>query len=423
MKALCQQPAKWIRRIDKLFEFSLYLLVLAIPFSKSVIEISISVIIFCWLARRIIHKDSRLSHLPHLRPWLLFLFFCFLSIFVAEYFQLSLRAFFSKYLTYFGIFIAIHELIQNQRVFRNVLIAGAIALTATMLNGYIQYVWGVDISGKQAQIINIQISATHYKDIKRIGGAFSHPNNLGTYLIAMIPLLVSCCILFIKKQRYFWIAFTLLATALLTLFLTQSRGAAIALIAAYTVGLFLWKKKWGLIFFILIFGFIYAAPFPLAKNIRNSIRLERASLGSIKDRIHLWQTTSHMIREKPFLGWGLNNYSRIHPRFKGQWDSWYTHNCYLQMASEIGIPGAIAFLWLVGAVLAGLTKGFRSHPDPFCRQMLFGCLVSVLALSFHAAVDTLLYSLPLVTLFWVVVSLSTCYSRTPHSSHPSETGS
>ena len=55
-----------------------------------------------------------------------------------------------------------------------------------------------------------------------------------------------------------------------------------------------------------------------------------------------WREAIAIIRQHPILGIGINTYSQIAPGYRITWGG-YPHNCYLQMASEIGIPGLIFF--------------------------------------------------------------------------------
>lgn len=391
--------SKHLPAVNKAFECALYFLVFSVAFAKSFTEIAITAIILFWLIKRGIENNRSLPKLPLMTPWLIFLFFCLISIAQAEFLYISVRALFSKYLPYFLVFIAVSEFGLTERMLKNIVTLATIVISLILLDGAYQYISGADILGHKTQFVFITT-----RDVKRISATFGHPNNYGTFLIAILPLLFSLTLANLRRLKHSLLFGTLFMGSLLSLYLTQSRGAIAAMIAAWLSILILWKKKWATLLLAVITLFILFSPLPLAENIRNSFNFESSSSGSITDRLRLWTSTIDMIKEKPLLGWGLNNYSRIHYRFAGTMDSWYTHNCYLQMASEIGIPGLLAFLTLLFFIFIYFYRQFRrSHGS--LKALYFGFLVSFLSMSFHAMVDTNLYSLLLTTLYWLIITL------------------
>ena len=51
-----------------------------------------------------------------------------------------------------------------------------------------------------------------------------------------------------------------------------------------------------------------------------------------------------------------------------------TQNLYLVLAFSVGLPAALAFLWLVGAHMRRAAVGYRKTSDPLLRGVLLGCL-------------------------------------------------
>ena len=351
-----------------------------------------------WIIYRYYKKDLSLPKTPITIPWLIFLLFCFISIFVAAYPALSLRAFFSKNFSAFLFFCAIYELFPKIKNKKISVVIFLVTLTLTIINGFIQYFFLYDITGQK-----IQLAFIHTQDVKRVSASFPHPNEYGTFLISTLPLLFSFLWWRVKNKKELILYGLLIGLTILSLYLTESRGAAIALIIAFLCVFSVWNKKMAILFLVSTLFFILFSPLPLAYNTRNAANFNSASSGSLMDRLKLWSTTMRMIKERPLLGWGLNNYSRVHPRFAGDMDSWYPHNCYLQMTSEIGIFGTLAFLGLLITMAYALFCTFKSKQRTI-RIMSFGFLISLLGIMFHASVDTTLYSLILNSLFWALAA-------------------
>lgn len=399
------------RVLDKSTEIFLYLLILSIPFSKTAVEISICSIILFWIILCLLNKEISLPKIRIILPWLIFLLICALSLFNTDYFGLSLKAFFTKYLKYFLLFIAVTAFLKRKpSLFKKISYVFLISLSLVIIDAALQYITGTNIRGKAAYIVHIVP-----KDRVRISASFSHPNDLGTYLIAMIPLAFSGFIISVRdaspfsqgrfaRNQTLWKGL-LAFLSLITLYLTYSRGSLLAFIAAFSTTLFLWKKKIAIGVLTASLLFVFFAPFPFMQSLRQSVNFDNSASGSIKDRLTLWKSTARMIQERPWLGWGLNTYTKIIPRFVGNFDAWYTHNCYLQMASEIGIVGLLAFLTLLVSVFLSFYSKFRMAPSPSEKLWLGAFMTSFLAIAFHAFVDTTLFSLPMVAMFWTISSI------------------
>jgi len=179
-----------------------------------------------------------------------------------------------------------------------------------------------------------------------------HPNAIGGTLILIIPLYV--LLLFFSSRRksinsiqlrfqtsiFLCIGFSLTFFSLL---LTQSRSSWIGFVFSLCFFLFLSKKgiKWGV---IIVLIFLLAYGILLNSNKMDLIKKEMES--KIDLRIETWNLAVSKIKEHPFFGIGMNKlrqepllyYTRAH-----------AHNHFIHTASELGIPGLIAYL----AILIG----------------------------------------------------------------------
>ncbi|MEK7791487.1 MAG: O-antigen ligase family protein [Deltaproteobacteria bacterium] len=398
-------PTKFVSYLDKGAEIFLYLLILGIPFSKSAVEVSILALLFCWLVKRILQKDASFPETPMTTPWLIFLFVCALSLLMTHNIELSLRALFTKYIKYFLLFIAISEFLKkNPPLLKRIGVVFLVSFALVMLDSLIQFVTGTDVAGKKLQIIYIEP-----KDRMRISASLSHPNCFGTYLIGAIPFLFASFVYCFKNKMKSLLCGTLVLLSLIALYFTYSRGAFIALIISVLATLLLWKKKIALIVFAASLIFVFLAPSPFTQSLRQSFNFSMNASGSIKDRLRLWKSAIDMVQERPLLGWGLNTYTEVNPLFVKDFDAWYPHNCYLQMASEIGLVGLASFLILLISFFLSFYRGFLSAKSPFEKLIAAAFLTSFLAMAFHAFVDTNFYSLPLIALFWTVCSIGHAY--------------
>jgi len=107
----------------------------------------------------------------------------------------------------------------------------------------------------------------------------------------------------------------------------------------------------------------------------------------------IWQSSLRMIREQPLTGWGAGNFEqgfRLYPvvsrdgLFRYEKSTAFAHSLYLQIATDLGIPGLLFFLW-------ALWRFWRStDPEAASRPLLTACLVG-------AAFD-MIFALPALAL-------------------------
>lgn len=85
------------------------------------------------------------------------------------------------------------------------------------------------------------------------------------------------------------------------------------------------------------------------------------------------------IQRHPWLGVGLRNTYRVTPSF--------VHSTYLQLASEIGIPGAIAFAGLVTFPLARLAAAVKGMPRGERQSWLKALFLASFTLILHLSIE------------------------------------
>jgi putative inorganic carbon (HCO3(-)) transporter len=104
-------------------------------------------------------------------------------------------------------------------------------------------------------------------------------------------------------------------------------------------------------------------------------------------RIRLWLTSINMIKDRPILGIGPGNFSRMFDRYKvdGVYDTTcHPHNDYLNVAANSGILGLLAYLYIWVTFLLSVFKslwskdgqGFRSAGQAAGMAAISGFLIA-----------------------------------------------
>lgn len=395
---------KLIHFCDKTIEICLYVLIFCLPFSRAIIEICATTAIVMWVIKRLLGYRTnglwRIFPSTYLNlPLFSFMLICIFSVIISSYFVLSLRAFIWKTAEYTLLFFIVIEVINDKRKIRNILITVLISAGIMGMDGGIQYFTHVELLRHRSL----------FKE--RVTGPFSSPNDFAAYLVVILPLILSLSFSELKSRRLRWLLKLESALLMVLLIIGISRGAWIGFVAALLfIGIFNGKRALLTILVTLVILFFILPP--NFKGQIKSIFILNAPGGNM-DRRLMWQGGWDMFLDKPILGHGLGTFMRnfMDYRPQGYEEIVYAHNCYLQIAAELGVIGLATFLWMIILLFDTSIRSLRKIEDKFYRAILLGLLGGLLAYLAHSAVDTNLYSLPLAVLFWFILGLTVSLSR------------
>ena len=106
---------------------------------------------------------------------------------------------------------------------------------------------------------------------------------------------------------------------------------------------------------------------------------------------------------RPLLGVGLSAYpSAILPYHKATWMEvfQYPHNIFLNLWSEVGMLGILAFGWIVVTWIKTTTRDRR-----------VSSITVLLAIMVHGLVDVPYFKNDLAVMFWMMVLLTTMHTK------------
>ena len=113
-----------------------------------------------------------------------------------------------------------------------------------------------------------------------------------------------------------------------------------------------------------------------------------------QNRISIWRDTLGLIRQHPLLGTGLGTfsvaYTSVQTVFLTQLVD-HAHCDYLEVASELGLPGAMLLFGSIFWILARAVRRYRKSEDNFDSVVWLGCIGSIAAILLHSLADFNLY--------------------------------
>ena len=386
---------KIINFCDKVILFSLFAVAFFLPISKAVIEsLSITAIVFYLVKKFIAHED--ISKTPLNGGIYAYLIVCVFSIFLSSNLKISARTFFAKTLQDIAFFFAVSETLLRGKRLKIILYILFISSFILGIDGIYQYFTRIDFIRYRPRIFE-----------ERIYASFATPNSFGCYLAMVLPFLLAHFFLKIrlKVSKILYLGlFLLLFSCLL---LTMSRGAWFAFLSS-VLFMGIWIRSLALFFLIIGIMIIVTQPFYppyLKERLRNFFIFTDTS--SI-DRKIIWQAGWKMFISKPWIGVGLGAFMFNFRKFAVngyQFGVPYAHNCYLQMASEIGIIGLASFLLILALFFYHGIKTLNTKEKTFTWHVLLASQAAILGYCVQMGVDTTLYALDLGMLFWLVLGI------------------
>ena len=381
--------------LDKIAAWSLYVMIFALPFSKSIIEITIVTALVSVVAKKALAREKLLNK-NTVNVFLgIFILASLISVFNSYDIALSIRAFFTKILKFAALFLITGEIIDTRKKLANFVIIAVSSCVLILIDGAIQYFF------LHKDILHSYPVFNYAPTVPSFLGAptasFPFPNDFAAWILIFI--FPTGAYLFFGKAapvKKYMIS-TLFFALFYFLVLTKVRGAWVSFLGGLGFLAFLKPKvAGGILLIALMFGTVLA---------HKQLLPYAGSLTTLKDRGSMWVTGWAIFKEHPIIGNGVNTFFN---KFKmerqdedrGKRGS-YAHNCYLQMACDIGLFGLFSFIGFAAAVLFRGFRSLKAVREPFLYSLILGLGLGLAAFLLHSAVDTNLYSLPLATLFWL----------------------
>jgi putative inorganic carbon (HCO3(-)) transporter len=240
-----------------------------------------------------------------------------------------------------------------------------------------------------------------------------HPNVIAGTLALLLPITLAWMLFNWRALRVFDWAIGILSLASMSgvLLLSLSRGAIMAFGAA-VLALVVLRWRWGWIAILLALLGAWAGVYWFGAERALEILVASKTVGSFNGRLEVWSRAIDMILDFPFSGIGVGAFQpladRLYPFLifaPGQ--VFHAHNLFLQVAVDLGIPGLIAWLWLLAVVMLNAAKAYRAGralPDHLFAALGAGLLGSQIALIVHGLTDAVTWGMvrpaPIVWALW-----------------------
>jgi hypothetical protein len=131
-------------------------------------------------------------------------------------------------------------------------------------------------------------------------------------------------------------------------------------------------------------------------------------------RVQLWKVAFDMFRAHLLTGVGPDGFRNLYGKYAGvtQWNkNIYTNNTYVEMFTNLGLLGGLAFLWLVGLALWRLWRNLADGQVGAVWIMGLGATGAIVAFFAHGVLDYFLFATPIYVVFWFLLSVAVNWAK------------
>lgn len=235
-------------------------------------------------------------------------------------------------------------------------------------------------------------------NVRRLSGPLPHPNALALFLVR--PLALAAALTIVKPTWRRHTVPPLLLIGLAT-FGTFSRGAMIALVGLAVLLAVHTSTRTRLV----MFGTVVATGL-VAVLVAGDRMLSAFSGGSISLRLDIWTSAMQMIRDRPIVGYGPDQFLYAYaPRYilPTAWDERFTahaHNLIADSWVRLGVIGAIMALI---AVIIVFRSAFINRP---AAPVAYAATVALAAALIHGLIDNAYFGHDLAMSAWLLAWLA-----------------
>ena len=301
---------------------------------------------------------------------------------------------------YFAVINTINTRTQLFSLLRLFVISGALVA----LYGVMQYVFGWTTTNAWID------EAMFEEETMRVFSTLANPNVLGEYILLVLP--VSAAFFLKDKVKTFskWVYLIVTGILFLCLILTQSRGCWLGFMVSVAIFVTFYEGRlWAVIPFI-----ICLLPFVLPQTIIDRLM----SVGDMGDsstsyRVFIWMGTMGMLRHYLVGGIGMGEaaFNQVYPFFSyNAIIAPHSHNTFLQLLVEGGIPALTVFLAVIVAYLRNAHKCY-SYRNKKSRNsaMILALSCGVCGFLFQSLFDYTFYNYRVMAVFFMVLAMTVCF--------------
>ena len=232
----------------------------------------------------------------------------------------------------------------------------------------------------------------------RMSSTLGNPVLLATYLVLGLPFLLTQMLhARTREVRDLWVACATLA--LVGIFLTQTRMGLVALLA--TFGTFLWRSRYRLLAILSLTAVMLALVIVGGSRLRLSVPEVSAEVSRRSEAVN--EVFSAPAAELLF-GVGSIRRQAMSP-IPDKDRPYIANNMHLTLIRQHGLIGWGLMLWIFGATLVALYRGYDSIHDPHMKRIVWAIFSSMVGILISMTDANVFFSVTIQIYFWGMVGV------------------
>jgi putative inorganic carbon (hco3(-)) transporter len=398
-----------IRRLEAIIYWSIVLIPFSIAIGPAIANILIGFMMGSFLLNKLLRREKLFISTPLNIPYIFLILAALVSLKNSLNYADSLHGV-EKLIRNASVFLICAEKIKDRSHVNKIIFSIICGAFLVSIDAFWQIAFGRDfIRGNPMDTCPI--------DLARVTASFPNPNVMAVYLTAIAALIIGLTI-FHYKGKIKAIMSVISISVATGIFLTFSRGAGLGLYLSIFFLSVARKKK--ILSFILI-GILLIFPFVMPSNIKNwarEIKYQPLVFLCNYDRISIYRNALNMIKHHPFIGVGVNTFSKNYAKYKlpepenaKTPDSIYAHNIYLHTAGEIGLLGLGAFLWMLFSLFKKNIQIYNNLKDDYLQIISISLVACLIAFLINGFTETNLYYARVAMIFWYIIGFSLALNK------------
>jgi putative inorganic carbon (hco3(-)) transporter len=256
-----------------------------------------------------------------------------------------------------------------------------------------------------------------------------HPNEVaGVLLLLLAPAAIigGRLLLGPRSERRLWLGLGLLAAAAMmaaVLVLTQSRSAFIGAAVGLLCGVAGWGslaigsarlRRLGALLLLLGLG---AGSVVFWSRVVAWTSNSSTGLDSLPSRVEVWDRGLRMLQDFPYTGIGMGQFSIVFHRFYLPVlippDSYvpHAHDYFLQLGLDLGVPGAVGILFMLGGFLWTMWRVYRTAASPLLRVIAVGFAAALMGFLIYGLTDAVVIGARAGIVLWILLGLGAALAQ------------
>ncbi len=232
----------------------------------------------------------------------------------------------------------------------------------------------------------------------RMSSTLGNPVLLATYLVLGLPFLLTQMLHSRTREvRDLWVGCATIA--LVGIFLTQTRMGFVALLV--TFGTFLWRSRYRLLAILTLSAIMVLLVAFGGERLRLSLPEVTAEAGRRGEAVS--EVFSAPAREL-LLGVGSIRRQAVSP-IPDKDRPWISSNMHLTLIRQHGLVGWGLMLWIFGATLVALYRGYDHIRDPHMKRIVWAIFSSVTGMLVCMTDANVFFSVTIQIFFWGMVGV------------------